>query len=136
MRSAARIVFVCLLLCVLLGQQSPGQQPPQTAPQQTAAPQSPPQPTQQPPAQAPAPTPPKASPAEESYTGDGFSITLLYWMSMGHPALITGHADTNTDPSDLDSLGKSKSAPSAIVSFPIGKDATIRVSYFRMQGDG
>jgi len=138
-RSAARIVFVCLLLCVLLGRQSPGQQtpqtaPPQTAPPQTAAPQTPPQATQQPP--APAPAPPKPSPAEEAYTGDGFSVTLMYWMSMGHPTLITGHGDTNTDPSDLDTLGKSKASPNAIVSFPIGKDATLRVSYFRMQGDG
>jgi len=42
-----------------------------------------------------------------------------------------GKADTNTDPGNLDYTGKMKRSPAARVSFPVSKNATLRVSYFK-----
>ena len=125
-RAASRIVCVPLLLFAALGP-SPAQQSQQSAPQ--------PAPSQTT-GQAPAPAPQKTPPAEKPYTGDGISVTLLYWVNSGHPSILTGRADTNGNPSVVDTIGKSKPTPNAIVSFPAGKNNTVRVSYFRMQGDG
>jgi hypothetical protein len=142
-KMAARILCVCLSFFLLsvrpsLAQQSPAQQSP--APQQPPAVQQTTQPITQPssqqPALAPTPPPPPPSPVDKYFTGDGFSFTLLYWMSTGHPEMGTGHANTNGEPSDLSTLGNSKRTPSFVASFPVGKNNSVRVSYFRTQGDG
>jgi hypothetical protein len=151
---AARILCVCLLFFFLpvghsFAQQSPAQQTPvqQSPAQQTPAQQPQPPaaqqtaqpitaPSSQQPAVAPAPPPPPPSPVDKFFTGDGFSITLFYWQTAGHPVMGTGHQNTNGEPSDLSTLGDPKRTPSFIASVPVGKNNTVRVSYFRTQGDG
>jgi hypothetical protein len=148
-KMAARILCVCLWFFLIsvgpsLAQQTPAQQTPaQQSPAQQSQPpavQQTPQPITQPsspqPAVAPAPPPPPPSPVDKFFTGDGFSFTAFYWMTAGHPVMGTGHANTNGEPSDLSSLGDPKRTPSFIVSVPAGKNNSIRVSYFRTQGDG
>ena len=73
---------------------------------------------------------------DKYFTGDGFSLTLFYWLTYGHPVMGTGHDNTNGEPSDLSTLGNAKQTPSFIASFPAGKNNSVRVSYFRTRGDG
>jgi hypothetical protein len=70
------------------------------------------------------------------YTGNGVSLTLFYWLTKSHPSMGTGSQNFNTTPSNLSTLGDNKSAPGFIASFPAGKENSIRISYFRIQGDG
>lgn len=137
MKVAARILCACLLIFGFSGSQSRAQgQPPQApAASQTTTP-----PATQNPAPAPAPPPPAPQPPAPPlnfYTGDGTSLTLFYWGPTGHPTLKTGTADTNPEPSNLDLAGKSRPAQGAALSIPIGKSGhNIRISYFRVLGDG
>ena len=130
---AARILCVCVLVSVLCVQRSAAQQ----TPTQTPTVKQPTEPITQPSSQQPAtPPPPPPSPVDQYFTGDGFSATVFYWNSMGHPSMGTGHENTNGEPSNLSSLGDAKRSPSIILSFPAGKHNSIRVSYFRTLGDG
>jgi hypothetical protein len=121
---------VSLCFFVVAGRPSPAQQQQQQEQQQ------------QPPAQQPAPPPPPA-PAQQNptvtepfFTGDGVSLTLFYWLSKAHPSMGTGTQNYNLTPSNLSTMGDNKPAPGFIASFPAGKHNTVRISYFRMQGDG
>ncbi|MFN7998918.1 MAG: hypothetical protein U0Q18_35165 [Bryobacteraceae bacterium] len=94
-----------------------------------------PAPAEQTPPQAPPPI--KAQPAEPYLTGDGASITLQYWMVTAHPSIVSGSLNTSANAPNLHDIGKSKpSAPGFVVSVPAGKNNTIRVSYFQLQGTG
>jgi hypothetical protein len=144
LKVAATALGVCLLYVVATGQPMSAQQPPAT-PQQlppTSPPATPPQPSaQQNAAPSPAPVvtpPPVIMPAGQFNGGDGFSITLQYWMATGNPDLGTGHANTNGYSDNLSFAGKPRPAPGAILTIPIGKQQhhSIHVSYFRIQGVG
>src|SRR5581483_5421812 len=88
---------------------------------------------------APSPPPPQVTPqpAETYLTGDGASITLQYWMVRAYPSIVSGSLNTSAAAPNLNDIGKSKpSAPGFVVSVPAGKNNTIRVSYFQLQGTG
>lgn len=122
-RMAAGMVCVCVLVSIserqaVAQQQSQSGQQAQSTPSGSGAVQQ------------------KPAAVDEYYTGDGLSINLFYWQTSAHPSLRTGHADTSANPSNLSDLGKSKAAPGGIISVPVGKDNSVRVSYFRIQGHG
>ncbi len=135
----ARTGFIQLALTLALAavgfaQTTPPQQPGQTAPPPTAAPADK--------TGTPASTQQKGKPAVDPAdlaTGDGlFSIELFYWQTPQTADLRGGSQKTTITPGDLDFPGKGKFTPGAIVSIPLLKDNTIRVSYFRAteRGDG
>lgn len=123
---AARIVCLCLSFFAVSARPGRAQQV-----QQQQSQTEPPQPQQPPAAVQQNPTV-----GESPYTGDGLSFTLFYWLTRAHPAMGTGTDNLNPNPSNLSTLGDSRSGPGAIMSFPLGKNNTVRVSYFRILGDG
>ena len=125
---AARILCVCLSFFVLSGPPSPAQQQPQQ--------QQPAQPTAEQPPSTQVPAQQNPSVVEQPYTGDGVSLTLFYWLTKAHPSMGTGTQNYNFTPSNLSTMGDNKSAPGFIASFPAGKHNSVRISYFRIQGDG
>jgi hypothetical protein len=155
MIKAARILVVCLLCGVAArqparaqlqpgthdpgsqdstaddaGTQQPAAQPPATQQQQTATPPAAPQPS------TPATPAPVVTSAPPFYAGDGVSVTLQYWLGTGHPNMGTGHGNGNGVPSALDYMGKPRPGLGGVVSIPVGKHNAIRMSYFRVQGNG
>ena len=128
LKTAAWIAGVCLGF-VLHGQPAAAQQP--AAQQQTTTQQ--PAPAGQP---SPPPAPPQVVTAGDFYAGDGISITAQYWLGYGHPSMGTGHGNGNGEPSSVDYLGKPRPAPAGIISIPVGKHNALRISYFRIQGNG
>ncbi|HVN03652.1 MAG TPA: hypothetical protein VMT86_04490 [Bryobacteraceae bacterium] len=80
-----------------------------------------------------APAPAVAAPF---YAGDGFSITLQYWLGFGHPDMSAGHQNTSGISNALDYEGKPNPIPGAVLSIPVGKHNAVRVSYFHVQGNG
>ncbi len=117
---AARFLCVCLSFFAAPGRPSFAQQQAQ----------------QQPAGAPPATIQQNPSVNEQFYTGDGVSLTLFYWLTRAHPSMGTGSQNYNATPSNLSTLGGNKSAPGFIASFPTGKQDSIRISYFRIQGDG
>ena len=106
--------------------------------QEQPKPQPPPRSTPaEPPPLPPAPAPKPVPEGERYETSDGHtSIRLLYWYNPTNPAMFTGKgADENVD-STLSFKGTSKPSPGGELSFPIGKNNTLRLSYFRTQGGG
>lgn len=128
-----RIILLCLCLLSVF---APGyaQQPPKepTAPPPRTLPEPPPQPVPNPKAEV------KVIPPELLYdTSDGHtSVKVFYWYTQTHPAMFTGKgADSNVD-STTTFPGTTKPTPGVEISFPAGKNNTIRLSYFRTQGSG
>jgi hypothetical protein len=118
-----------LSLCLFL--------PFQAAP--TFAQQTSPGTAQQPqPAPAPSPKPaPAAQPETPLNSSDAqFSIQLFYWQPFDQPDLRGGAANVGPYPGNLSYPGKPKRAPGAVISLPAGRNNTLRVSYFRIQGEG
>lgn len=143
-KTAARILCAPLLIVWIAAPPAVAQQPPAAPQQQPAAapqqPSSPPQSATQPQSstpqttgQRPAPAPAIAPPF---YGGDGFSVTLQYWLGTGHPQMRTGRATFSGVSTDMDYGGTPRPMPSAMMSFPLPKHNAIRVSYFRIQGSG
>jgi hypothetical protein len=130
-----RTLLLCLCLCsfsVLLTPVAKGQAKPEapTAPPPRTLPLPPPDTTT---------TPPKVIPPELLYdTSDGkTSVKLFYWYTQTHPDMFTGKsAATNVDSSVSFEGGKTKPTPGLELSFPAGKNNSIRISYFRTQGSG
>jgi hypothetical protein len=100
----------------------------------------PPQPTT-PPATQPAaassqpvviPSPPRV---KDPYVLDdgGLYIEPLYWLNKAQPTLRSGKAATS--PADFDYNGNAKAGFGAEIGFPAGRSNTLRVSYFRIQGN-
>lgn len=138
-------------------QQAPQQQPPSQQPSEPAPPQQPgtPAPAQPPaipslsqqdqqPAQvmtAQQPVPPQ-KPSERKNTGDyQISLELSYWLTQAEPELTGGQTFFNPNPdptyvSDFQFPGKSKRTPGIMLSFPAGKENTLRISYFTTRGRG
>jgi hypothetical protein len=122
MKTKPQLAFLymcCWFPCAIWAQGTPQQQPTNS-----------PAPQKQP---APAP-----SASQESLTtGDGqLSVELSYWLTRGTPSLKGGAGDTNLLPGNLTYPGTSKATPGIVVSFPAGRENTLRISYFRTQGDG
>jgi hypothetical protein len=97
---------------------------------------------QQPPASPPA-APPSSAPVPQAQretplnTSDAqISLQLFYWLDFSAPDLHGGKANVGPYPGELKYPGRAKPAPGAVVSIPAGRNNTIRVSYFRVQGDG
>ncbi len=93
---------------------------------------------QQQPAPAPSQKPaPAAQPETPLNTSDAqLSLQLFYWMPMNSPDLRGGAANVGPYPGDLSYPGTPKRAPGAVLSIPAGRNNTLRVSYFRIQGEG
>ena len=124
MRLSFRIgaVFVCALPLIVVSayaQQNPvpvtGPSNPQAA---TVAPQS-----------APVPEPPMIE-------DGGISLELDYWLARDTPTTRGGSGAFVTYPSGLVFPGNSKYADGAMLSFPAGKQNSLRFTYFRVQGQG
>ena len=115
-----------LPLCFLLPSLTFAQQP-STGTAQT-------QPAPAPSSQKPAPT---AQPETPLNTSDAqISLQLFYWQPFTQPDLHGGKANVGPYEGDLKFPGSPKRAPGAVLSFPAGKNNTLRFSYFRLQGDG
>jgi len=96
----------------------------------TAQPQANPAPSSQ-------PTAPAASPEIPLNTSDAqISVQLFYYAPFTQPDLHGGKANVGPYPGDLKYPGSPKRAPGIVASFPAGKNNTLRISYFRLQGDG
>jgi len=126
LKMAVRTLGVCLLYAMTTRQPIAAQQ---------QSPAAPPQPSAQ---QPPAAPPPVVTPAGQFHGGDGFSITVQYWLATGSPDMGTGHANVSGEPSSLDFGGKPRPIPGAILTIPVGKrqNHAIHISYFRIQGVG
>jgi hypothetical protein len=102
--------------------------PPEQPPAKPAA-QQPPSTSQ--PVVAPSPAPPP----KEPYVLDdgGLSIEPLYWLNKAQPRLREGQSGAG--PADLDYNGNAKPGIGAEIGIPAGRSNTLRVSYFRIQGN-
>ena len=110
-------------------QTPPGQTaPPQTTPQQTTPQQTPPQQTAG--AAARTPPAPKETPSTVN-TGGGWSVEPVYWLTTVHPVLRAGAGDTQTEPGNFDYPQSSKYALGGVISMPLGKNSSLRFSYFQ-----
>ena len=124
------LCFSCTLL--LSQQQTPAGQP------QTPAPASTPEPASTP---APAPVPAKSSPApdrtKDNIDGVG-SISLIYWLSEGTPAITGGKKSFSLVAGDgnLTLPDDNKRAPGLEIAIPAGKFNRLEFSYFQTNGDG
>ncbi|MBV9081150.1 MAG: hypothetical protein JOZ62_00630 [Acidobacteriaceae bacterium] len=77
----------------------------------------------------------KPPPQEASIIEDGgFSVEPLYWLNRAQPALHGGAMSSGFE--FLPYSGHAKPADGAMLSFPAGKQNSLRVSYFRVQGSG
>ena len=66
----------------------------------------------------------------------GISLELDYWLARNTPTTRGGSGAYDYYVSDLVFPGQSKYAPGAMLSFPAGKQNSLRFSYFRVQGQG
>jgi hypothetical protein len=103
-------------------------------------------------ASPPAQTPPAPSPPAQSNSGQirrpsrdlepyiiedgGLSLELFYWMTPNRPRLRGGSLVDNPDDYNIALPGGWKDTPGAVLSFPAGRQHTLRVSYFRTKGSG
>jgi hypothetical protein len=95
-----------------------------------------------PPAQAPTPpaapaaAPAPVAPVKEPYILDdgGLYIEPLYWLNRAQPTLQAGKAATA--PGIFPYNGNALSALGGEIGIPAGRSNTVRVSYFRIQGNG
>lgn len=102
---------------------------------------APPLPQPGPPAQTQPPAAgTKTAPAAEQQpdTSDGqASISLFDWLTPSHPYMQTGRSAATGVVANLTYPSQAaKQSPGLILSFPVGKNNTLRMSYFRTQGHG
>ena len=64
----------------------------------------------------------------------GLSIEPIYWFSTAQPSMKGGKTATNLE--NLDFAGNSKRPWGGVLSFPAGRSNSLRLSYFRVQGNG
>ena len=119
---------LCILLpfsALFVSAQEAQQSPPPAAPPQQPAPGA---------SSKPAPA---AHPETPTNTSDNqLSLQIFYWLSTNQPDLRGGAANVGPYPGDLDYPGKPKGTPGAVISVPAGRNNTVRVSYFHVQGNG
>ena len=76
---------------------------------------------------------PPTKPDPQILEDGGFSIEPFYWFTQAQPALFGGK--TATAYGNLSYLGKSKRAEGLEIGIPAGRANTLRISYFRVQGN-
>ena len=124
-----------VLLCLCLLMLSQGWR--SYAQSQQPAEQKPTEAKPAPPAEKKATEKKRVRPAGQPDSSDGqFSFAPLYWIGRTHPLMRTGRAAATGVSSDLDFPGKNTPMLGGVMSFPAGNDDTLRVSYFRTQGQG
>jgi hypothetical protein len=69
-------------------------------------------------------------------TGQGLSFEPIYWMPRARPVLRGGAANVQVDPGNFDYTSNPDRAIGGRISVPIGKNASLRVSYFQTQSTG
>ncbi len=139
MKAAVSGLGVCLWFAT--GAMQPaGAQQPSNAQQPAATQSATTQPATQTPAKPTPPPPPQPVTVKPGYFNgaDSWSITLQEWLAVGHPAMGTGHLDTNDEPTSFTYGGKPRPIPGAILTIPIGKQHhhSFHFCYFRAQGVG
>ena len=89
-------------------------------------------------AQAPQQTAPSVpAPPEAPDTIDGvLNVGLTYGYSPFHPVIKTGKGSTDATLSSFKIPGNNKGLAGAVISIPAGQHNSVRISYFRMQGNG
>lgn len=80
-----------------------------------------------------APTSPPPPPDPKILEDGGYSIEPIYWLTQAQPALFGG-ADA-TSYGDLSYPGRSKKGLGGEIGIPAGRANTLRISYFRVQGN-
>jgi hypothetical protein len=88
------------------------------------------------PSAAVAPQPQPKAPEPPMIEDGGISLQLDYWLARDTPTTRGGSGDFVTYPSGLVFPGNSKYAEGAMLSFPAGKQNSLRFSYFHVQGHG
>ncbi len=118
------LVSLCLFLPfpAFLLAQSTAQQPPTTTQPQPA------------PSQKPAPAAQAETPLNTS--DNQVSVEIFYWIPTNQPDLKGGAANVGPYPGNLKYPGSPKRVPGGVISVPVGRNNTVRVSYFRVQGNG
>ena len=83
----------------------------------------------------PTPAPVAKPPAQDPkiLEDGGISIEPIYWLTQAQPTLWGGK--TAATYGDLNYLGKSKKALGGEIGIPAGRANTLRISYFRVQGN-
>jgi hypothetical protein len=114
-----------VLPAVLVGQSTPPEAPPPVpSPSATTSPSS----------NSPTLTQSTPPPSEPYIIEDGgFSLEPIYWLNRAQPLLRGGATATATG--NLDFGGQSKYGYGGIASMPLGPQNTLRLSYFRIQGN-
>ncbi|MGH9697036.1 MAG: hypothetical protein ACRD5Z_23020, partial [Bryobacteraceae bacterium] len=117
--SSSRLLLLCLsLAAVCLAQEAP------------AHPAPPPSEAPPPPEVIHTPKPPQEPAILED---GGFSIQPIYWFSKAQPTLRGGKVATTFE--SLDYPGNSNRPLGGEIGIPTGHSNTLRVSYFRVQGN-
>ena len=143
MKAKLRSGILCSCLLFLI-QATPGYAQDPAQPQQPAAPPQPATPAQPPP---PPPVPVRVE--DHDTGGDAYSFEPIFWLSKSAPILRLGFAGTQpqtdsttgivtagqTAPGDLNYQG-GKYGIGGVVTVPTGRENSVQVSYFRLQGDG
>jgi hypothetical protein len=140
------VVALPLIILGLASDLAKAQTPPPAEPAQTPAPQEPPAPNPtaapatpgQQPASAAAPltvAPTQAPPPKEPFILEdgGLYIEPIYWINTAQPRIRGGNLATA--PGDFPYQGRAKASIGAELGFPAGRSNTLRVSYFRVQGN-
>jgi hypothetical protein len=105
------------------------------------------EPAQPPPTQQPAEAPPEATapskptvipstpPPKDPFVLEdgGLYIEPLYWLNTGQPRLRSGHAAAG--PGDFQYGGNAKAGIGLEIGAPAGRSNTLRITYFRLQGN-
>ncbi|HMF74383.1 MAG TPA: hypothetical protein VK604_01855 [Bryobacteraceae bacterium] len=113
--------------------QEPSPSNAQSAPPQSA-PSQPPAPAQSTPGMPTQVERQKKPPVEPRIIEDGgLSIEALYWFNRQQPSLNSGF--TALAEGDMDYSGNAKYAPGLELAVPAGRSNTLRLSYFRVQGN-
>jgi hypothetical protein len=124
----ARPLFSMILLGLVSGPLRAQDTPP-PAPVPTQAASQPPAPASQP------IVVPSVAPPKDPYVLEdgGLSIEPLYWLNRAQPRLRSG--STALAPGNFDYNGNPKGGLGAEIGIPAGRSNTLRVSYFRIQGN-
>jgi hypothetical protein len=121
-----RTLFVCALTLEMFSAHAQQPAPPAAPSTGTSTPQ---------PASIAPQTPPPA-PEPALIEDGGISLELDYWLARDTPTTRGSSGSFDTYVSDLKFPGDSKYAASGTLSFPGGKQNSLRFSYFRVQGKG
>jgi hypothetical protein len=63
--------------------------------------------------------------------GGGWSVEPIYWLTTVHPMLSPGSTNVQTNPGSFKYPESSKYGEGGIISVPLGKNGTVRLSFFQ-----